>query len=154
MIHRSLVLAAIVGLSLSAWLAACGGDGSPTETSTAEATPAEAEAAVEETWRAFVRALERGDGQAACAELSDRMAAPNELNRQLGSPLPSGPSCEETASDKDATLSLLAGIGPEFVELEVDGATASGIAGAAKPTFAEAGGEWELTSLFGLSPEG
>ena len=149
MTSRTPLAALLVAAALG--LAACGDD-SGDETATTAASPAEAEAAIEEAWAAFIDALEQGDGEAACAELSARMAEPNELNRQLGAPLPGGPACEEVAGDKNATLSFLAGTGPDFVELEVEGETANGIAGAAKPTFAAEDGDWVVTSLFGALP--
>ncbi|HEX6116258.1 MAG TPA: hypothetical protein VFY99_04110 [Solirubrobacterales bacterium] len=143
---------AVLAVASAILLSACGGGDSTTE-DRAEQSPAEAEAAIEETWAAFADAVEKGDGATACAELSDRLAEPNEMNLQLGSPLRGGPGCEETLGDRDATLSFAAGLSAEFAELEVDGATASGVAGAAHPTFAESGGKWEITSVFGQLPE-
>jgi hypothetical protein len=134
-------------------LAGCDGDDSSNEASTPAATPADAEAAVEETWATFVGAAQKGDGQVACAGLSEELARPGEVNFQLGSILPGGPSCEETLSDKQATASFTAALPEDFAELTVDGATADGIAGVAKPTFAETDGEWEITSFFGVLPE-
>jgi hypothetical protein len=127
-------------------VAACGGD----EETSATPSPADAEAAIEETWAAFVAAAAKGDGQAACAELSEELARPNELNFQIGSAVEGGPSCEDTIAAEDA---FLTGLNEEFAELEVEGTTASGIAGAAKPTFAETDGEWKITSIFGVQPE-
>jgi len=132
-------------------LTACGGDDG---TSSTTAGAADAEAAIEETWGAFVRAVDEGDGEAPCTELSDELARPNEANYALGSLVPGGPSCEETLSDKQALLSFSAGLENDFAELNVDGTTADGIAGAAKPTFAESDGEWRITSFFGVPPEG
>ena len=145
---RTLLIALAAGAAL---VAGCGGGDSETSTSTASA--ADAEAAIEETWAAFVGAAQKGDGEAACAELSEELARPNEANFQLGSPLPGGPSCEDTLGDKQALASFTAGLPSDFAELNVDGKTADGIAGAAKPTFAEADGEWEITSFFGVQPE-
>jgi hypothetical protein len=145
------VTTAALAIALLAF-AGCGDDSSD-ETSTSTTAPADAEAAIEETWATFVAAAQKGDGQAACAELSDELARPGEVNFQLGSILPGGPSCEETLSDKQATASFIAGLPEDFAELTVDGTTADGVAGAAKPTFAESDGEWEITSFFGVLPE-
>lgn len=144
---RALVALVVAGLAV---LAGCGG-GEDISMSTSD--PADAEAAIEEAWVNFVEAVDEGDGQAACAELSEELARPGEVNFQIGSVLPGGPGCEETLSDKQATASFTAGLTEDFAELNVDGATADGIAGAAKPTFSESGGEWEITSFFGVLPE-
>ncbi len=145
----TLLALAIAGVAL---LSGCGGD-STTTSSTSDASPADDRAAIEKTWAAFADAVEKGDGDAACAELSDELARPNEFNRQLGSPVAGGPSCQDVLSDKDATLSFAAGLSPELIEVEIDGDTATAIAGAAKPTFADEDGEWKVTSVFGVLPE-
>ena len=132
--------------------AGCGND-SGDDTSTSTMAPADAEAAIEESWATFVTATQKADGEAACAELSDELARPGEVNFQLGSILPGGPSCEETLSDGQATASFTSALPEDFAELTVDGDTADGVAGAAKPTFAESDGEWEITSFFGVLPE-
>jgi hypothetical protein len=109
--------------------------------------------AIEEAWATFVDAVEEGDGGAACAELSEDLARPNEANFQIGSPVPGGPSCEDTFDDKGALASFAAGLDPEFAELNIEGATADGVSAATKPTFAETGGEWRITSFYGVLPE-
>jgi hypothetical protein len=153
-VTRRFNAAAVVAIACITPLAACGGDDSTSSNSTAPAAPpADAEAAIEETWAAFVRGVKEGDGAAACAELSDELARPNEANYAIGSLVPGGPSCEDTFNDKQATLSFAAGLPKDFAELTVDGTTADGIAGAAKPTFAETDGEWEITSFYGVAPE-
>ena len=149
-ILRIAALLAIAGAVCA--LAACGG-GDDATTSTSTMSQADAEAAIEETWSTFVEATEKGDGEAACAELSEELAAPNEVNFSLGAPVPGGPSCEDTIADKEALASFVAGLDPEFAELNVDGTTADGISAAAKPTFEEVDGEWVITSFFGVPPE-
>jgi hypothetical protein len=131
-------------------LAACGG-GSGSSTSTV--SPAEAETAIEETWAAFVQAVTRGDGEAACAELSDELARPGEVNFAIGAQVPGDPSCEDTFADTEALASFAAGLPKDFAELTVEGTTADGIAGAAKPTFEEVDGQWVITSFYGVLPE-
>ena len=132
-------------------LVACGGDESTSSTSAT--SPADSEAAIEATWAAFAKAIHEGDGEAACAELSDELARPGEANFALGASLPGTPTCEETLGDEQAMASFAAGLPEDFAELNVDGGTADGIAGAAKPTFAETDGDWEITSFFGVLPE-
>ena len=142
-----------VAIAAAALLSACGGDDSTTSKSDVVATPADAEAAIEEVWAAFVKGVETGDGEAACAGLSEDLARPNEANFQLGAGVPGGPSCAETFADKQALASFASGLSPDFAELNVEGTSADGISGAAKPTFAETDGEWEITSFFGVLPE-
>lgn len=149
MTARAGTLALLAASTLA--LAACGGD--EEETTSGAGASAGGEAAVEATWADFFQAVEKGDGAAACEELSEPLAAPNEVNLQLGSPLPGGPSCEDTLSDEDGAIGLAAGGTEELIELEVSGDTASGVAGAAQPTFAVEDGEWKVSSLFGVLPE-
>ena len=152
MLARRILVAPVV---LALLAAGCGGDDSadPDGATTKAATPADAEAAIEEVWAAFVEGVETGDGEAACAGLSEDLARPNEANFQLGAGVPGGPSCAETFADKQAMASFASGLSPDFAELNVEGTTADGISGAAKPTFAETDGEWEITSFYGVLPE-
>ena len=141
---RLALLAAVAAVTP---LAGCGGEGT-----SGSADSADAEAAVEQAWADFYAAAEERDGEAACAVVSDALAAPGEMQLQLGAPGAGGPSCEETMASDDAATALQTNAGAELENLTVDGATASGEVGAAKPTFAVEDGEWKLTSLSGVPP--
>lgn len=143
-------LALLASVAAVALLAGCGGEDG--EDASATADSADAEATVEQLWADFYAAVEERDGAAACAVVSDALAAPGEMQLQLGAPGGSGPSCEETMASDDAATALQTNAGAELEELTVDGATASGEVGAAKPTFAFEDGEWKLTSLSGVPP--
>lgn len=139
-----------VPLVAAAVLAGCGGDDA--ETTPGGGDPAGDEAAVEQVWADFYAAAEEGDGAAACAELSDELAAPGEMELQLALSAEEPSPCEETMASSAAATSLRTNAGEELEEITVDGEIASGAVGAAKPTFAVEDGQWKLTSLSGVPP--
>ena len=132
----------VVATALAAFaIAACGGD-----------DPG-GEEAVTASWADLRTAIDEGDGAAACARLGESLAAPGGLNQQFGLPQSAGATCEELVEEPAINPILSEGMAAELEDVTIDGETASGDAGAARPTFAAEDGEWKVTSFFGAPPE-